>query len=130
MHRACLIIVALSLTHCTRDETVAAYGGADRVWILAELGNQRVGTPITLTFPGLGRIAGQGPCNTYTAKMLAPYPWFETANIVRTRTNCADLAFEDQYVEALAGMTQSEVSGSTLVLRNDAGREMVFVARD
>lgn len=130
MYRTCLIVVALFLTHCTRDETVAAYGGSDRIWKLVELDGQRVGSPTTLTFPSRGRVAGEGPCNGYSADMLAPYPWFETASIVRTSKTCPDLAFEDRYIEALTGMTQSEVSGSTLVLRNDAGREIVFNARD
>lgn len=130
MHRISLVVLALCLSHCTRDETVAAYGGADRIWTLVELDDQRVGSQTTLTFPGSGKIAGQGPCNAYSADMHAPYPWFETGTVVRSRMSCPDLAFEDRYLEALAGMTQSEVGGPALVLRNDEGQEMVFMARD
>lgn len=128
MYRIGLVLAALYLPGCGGDETVAAYGGAGRAWTLVELDGRRVGPGITLSFPETGKIAGQAPCNSYSASMQAPYPWFETGPIRRTRLTCAIQPLEDQYLEALADMTQSEVSGTTLLLRNDAGREMVFMA--
>lgn len=130
MHPAYIVVVALCLSNCARDETVAAYGGANRVWTLAELDGQRIDTRSTLTFAGKGQIFGHGPCNAYTADMPDPYPWFETGRIARTKTACPDLATEERYFEVLASMTQSEVSGPTLVLRNNSGQELVFIARD
>lgn len=130
MHPVCLIVVALCLSNCARDETVAVYGGANRVWTLAELDGQSTTSQPTLTFPGKGQISGHGPCNAYTADMPAPYPWFEIGRIARTKTACPNLEMEDRYLEVLAGMTQSEVSGPTLVLRNDSGQELVFTAPD
>ncbi|MGR3291722.1 MAG: META domain-containing protein, partial [Paracoccaceae bacterium] len=76
-----------------------------------------------------GRIAGKGPCNSYSASQNAPYPWLELGLIAATRAACPDLAAEREFFQALGGMTQIEVLGDLLILRNDAGDEMIFRAR-
>lgn len=111
---------------CAGDETVRAYGGADRTWALQSLDGSDFAARATLTFPEPGRIAGQAPCNAYTGKMEAAYPWWETAALISTKMACPDLSVEDAFLAALAHMTQSEVLGDTLILRDGKGREMVF----
>lgn len=130
LRSASLIIVTLCLSQCSRDESVAAYGGADRVWTLVEAAGESTTSHATLTFPQVGQIAGQAPCNSYSATMTAPYPWFDVGPLARTKMSCPQIADEDRFLGALSGMTQSEVSGSTLILRNDTGQEMVFIASD
>ena len=127
MSRFLALPLVLLLAQCS-DETVRAYGGADRVWQLTELHDARFTAVATLSFPDPGRIQGQAPCNSYGGKMTAPYPWFEIGPIVATRRACPALAEEQRFFQALKTATQSEVSGDTLILRDDAGREMVFKA--
>ena len=84
----------------------------------------------TIQFAEDGRVTGQAPCNSYFAAQTAPYPAFNVENIGATRMACPDLAAETQFFTALQSMSRSEVLGDTLILRNDAGREMVFKAGD
>lgn len=124
------ILVILGLANCTGDETVAAYGGADRSWTLVELDGVAFSARATLTFPERGRIAGIAPCNTYTGIMSAPYPWFDAEGVAVTRKTCPELGAEAAFFTALSEVSQSEVAGETMILRNDAGRVMVFTASE
>ena len=81
--------------------------------------------PATLRFPEAGTIAGEAPCNSYSARMVAPYPWFETGVVTTTERTCADQDQERAFFEALAGATQSEVLDTTLILSGN-GIEMIF----
>lgn len=128
MLRLVFVLPLLALFQCDRDETVAAYGASDRVWSLQEIDDQTFGAPVTLRIAPEGQIAGEAPCNSYTAKLNAPYPWFEVTDLAATRKACPQLEAEGTYFAALMAMTQSEVSGDVLILRNEDGHEMVFKA--
>ncbi|WP_170476896.1 META domain-containing protein [Ruegeria arenilitoris] len=130
MPRWLLILPLFSLFQCDKDETVAAYGAADRVWALQEVDGQVFDASALVRFPQEGRIAGNGPCNSYEGKLSAPYPWFEIEDLIATRASCAGIEAEGFFFAALMAMTQSEVSGNVLILRNDDGHEMVFKAVD
>lgn len=125
-----IALCALVLAGCRSDETVSAYGGADRLWTLVELDGAPFTKRATMSFPETEKIAGKAPCNSYSGTMSAPYPWFETGPLAVTRMACRDLAAEAEFFAALGEMTLSEVSGDTLILSNDAGREMVFNASE
>ena len=127
-----LLAVALcaGVAGCFADETVAGYGARDKAWLLDELDGAPFSAKATLIFPNKGRIAGDAPCNKYSATMEAPYPWFETGPILVTRRACPDLEAEGDFLRALESMSQAEVLGSVLILSNDAGREMVFKSDD
>ncbi|MGC3938402.1 META domain-containing protein [Roseobacter sp. EG26] len=120
------LISLIALAGCRPDETVSAYGAAGKTWQLVELNGQTVDQIATLTFPEEGRIAGEGPCNSYSAAMTVPYPWFEAGPIASTRRACPDLDFEADYFTALSEMTLSEVLGDTLILSTPEGAQMVF----
>jgi len=122
--------ICLSLAACRGDETIAAYGAADIKWQLAEIDGQPFVAAATLHFPEPGRITGVAPCNSYSADLDAPYPWFAAQHLTVTRMACDDLTVENQFLQALQDMTLSEVSGNTLILSNVAGREMVFTAAE
>lgn len=125
-----LIAVVMMVTTCRADETVRAYGGADRVWHLVELDGAPFTAPATLTFPEAGRIAGKAPCNQYFGELTVPYPWFDVQNIGTTRMACPDLKSETQFLEALKAMTLSEILADVLILSTPEGREMVFSVVD
>lgn len=130
MLRIIFPITLLLLAGCRGDETIAAYGAADIKWQLTEIDGQPYAATATLHFPEPGRIAGITPCNNYSAVSDAPYPWFDTQQLSVTRMACDDLAAESQFLQALQDMTLSEVSGSTLILSNVAGHEMLFTAAE
>ncbi len=124
------LAILLALAACRKDETVAGYGGADKVWRLVELDNNTYPHDVTLTFPERGVVAGRAPCNSYSAEMDIPYPWFGVGPIRSTRATCPEQSAENAYFAALATMTLSEVLGDTLILRTEDGREMVFKSTD
>jgi len=128
MKPATILLCLMFVTACQADETVRGYGGADKTWMLSELDGRPFPAKATLIFPEAGRIAGEAPCNAYSAEMSVPYPWFEAGPIMTTRRACPDLAAETRFLEALAAMTLSEVLENTLVLSTPDGREMVFTA--
>lgn len=128
MRRALILLISLSATACSGDETLRAYGGADKVWTLMELDGIPFDARATLTFPKPGQMAGHAPCNRYTGTMTAPYPWFEAGPLAATRMACPDLIAETAYFEALGAMITSEVAGDTLILGTGDGRRMVFIS--
>lgn len=130
MLRAALLLPLVSLLQCGQDETVAAYGAGGREWVLRSIDGTDFPAFAALEFPEAGRVAGQGPCNGYSATLDVPYPWFELRDLAATRAACPDLEAEGTFFAALMAMEQSEVSGNILILRNEAGHEMLFNAVD
>lgn len=128
MLRVIFAIGSLTLTACSADETVRGYGGADRVWVLNDLDGDALDTPATLEFPAPGRIAGLTPCARYAAQMAAPYPWFDVRQVELTQGTCPGTRRDRGFIAALTAMTQSEIAGDLLILRDEQGREMVFKA--
>ncbi|MFK7753524.1 MAG: META domain-containing protein [Sedimentitalea sp.] len=124
------LLAVMMASACVGDETVAGYGGAGKIWVLDELDGAAFSAHATMTFPKRNQIAGAAPCNSYGGEMSTPYPWFDAPALASTRRACPELAAEQKFLTALGEMTQSEVLGNVLILRNDAGREMVFKAGD
>ena len=117
-----------ALPACRADETVGGYGAADRVWLLQDINGEAFTARATMAFPEPGKVAGKAPCNSYFGAMTAPYPWFDASKIASTRMACPELAAESKFLEYLAKMQSSEVSGAVLLLSNDAGDTMTFRA--
>ncbi len=108
------------------DETASAFAGETTVYALVELDGATFASSATIGFPDEGRAVGEGPCNRWSADQPAPYPWVAFGPIAATKRACAELESEGHFFAALAEMTLIEVTGDTLILSNDAGREMVF----
>ena len=123
------ILALLGAASCGADETVTAYGGANKVWLLIEMNAQPITTEITIEFQGDGQVVGQAPCNRYISQNSAPYPWIKLSAIASTRRACSELALEGRYLKTLATMTEVEVFQDTLVLRSDNGAEMMYKSR-
>ncbi len=126
--RMIVLGMALLAGACAADETLTAYGAADRVWVLESLDGEAFGARAEIRFGPDGAVTGQAPCNRFFATQSAPYPWFELGPIGATRMACPDLAQETAFLSALATMRLAEIAGSTLILSTEAGREMVFRA--
>lgn len=121
-----LLLMIPLLPGCAGDESLTAYGGAGGSWTLTELNQRNFGAQATLDLSTAGEISGQAPCNSYRAAQTAPYPWFEISTLVTSRKACPALPQEQGYLAALATMSQAEIAGDVLILRNDEGQEMVF----
>ncbi|SDE26979.1 META domain-containing protein [Ruegeria marina] len=128
MLRAAWLLPVLSLSFCAKDETVAAYGAGGRTWVLQSIDGLVFHATATLGFPETGLVAGQGPCNGFSGHLDVPYPWFEIQGLAATRRACPELEAEGVFFAALMAMEQAEVAGDVLILRNEAGHEMLFTA--
>lgn len=123
-----LPLILLSFTACKADETISGYAAPQTIWQLEELDGQPFTSRATLQFPGKGKVGGRAPCNSFGANQAVPLPWIEITAIRATRATCPQIEDERRYLSALEAMTLAEVAGDVLILRNDAGREMVFRA--
>ncbi len=122
------LTLPILLTACLKDETVSGYVDRGAVFRLVAVDASPFGAKATISFPDADVIRGEGPCNTYAAEQSAPYPSFSISPIRATRRACADLAQETRYFRILESMTLIEVLGTVIILRDDAGGEMVFQA--
>lgn len=120
------LTLPILLAACLKDETVSGYVDQNAVFRLVEVDAMPHDFNATISFPKTGVIRGQGPCNTYSAEQSSPYPWFSIGPIRATRRACAELAQETQFFRALESMTLIEALGTVIILRDDAGGEMVF----
>lgn len=122
------LMAAVALGGCSKDETVAAYGGAGKIWRVTEIDGAPFTERATLMFSPAGQISGDAPCNSYSASMTAPYPWFQTGPIRTTKKQCPDANAETLFLAALGQMTLSEVLGNTLILSTPEGRTLILQA--
>jgi len=83
---ALIPLAAMLLAACQGNQGVSRFAGAGRVWELREMAGQPFTTRATIGFPEAGRITGKAPCNSYSARQNAPYPWFEASEIVTTKS--------------------------------------------
>lgn len=125
-----LLVLPLLLAACRADETVSAFADPQALYRLVEVNGMPFDGRATIRFPQEGRVSGRGPCNSFTASQTAPYPWFELGPLAATRALCPRIEAERAYFAALAGMSNVEVMGGVVILRNEAGDEMVFQAEE
>jgi heat shock protein HslJ len=126
MFRLALLLPFL-LSYC-KDETLTGYGARGQVFVLQSINEASFAAHATISFPEEGQIAGQGPCNSFSASQDVPYPWFKAGPIAATKRACPDLDAEALYFQTLSEMTLSEVSGPNLILSTAEGAKMVFRA--
>ena len=128
MIRSFAIFGLLLGSACAEDESLAKYGAAGKVWTLSEIDSAPFAARATMEFGEDGEVSGQAPCNRYSTKQTEPYPWFKVGPTMSTKMACPDLELESAFFQALGEKSLSEVSETTLILSNDAGRTMVFKA--
>lgn len=126
-----LAIAVLGLSACVPfGETLASYGASGETWVLQEIDGAPFPATATLVFGFGGTISGEAPCNSYRGKNKTPYPWFDVEELAATRKVCPDLLAETKYLDTLPQMTESEVLGDIMILRNGSSQEMLFKADD
>ncbi|MGX0877017.1 heat shock protein HslJ [Roseovarius sp. MBR-154] len=128
--RSALLLIAMSILGYCKDETISGHGGGGATWVLHSIDGTPFTARVTLSFPQEGSLAGEAPCNRYSGAQTLPYPWFRAEALGTTKRTCPDLEAETRYLRTLAAMTLVEVAGDTLLLTNEAGREMVFRAAE
>ncbi len=117
----------LLLGYCA-DETLTGYGAQGQEFVLVSINDQPFPARATIRFPEEGQIAGEAPCNSFSATQDVPYPWFKAGPIAATKRACPDLEAEALFFRTLSEMTLSEVSGPNLILSTAEGDTMVFLA--
>ena len=120
-------ILVATIPACA-DESISGYADPAAVYRLSEIDGTPFTARATITFPEAGAARGDAPCNVWSAKQSAPYPWLELGPIAATRRACPEMPAEQHFLGSLAEMTLAEVQGPVLILSNDKGREMVFRA--
>ncbi|MEL7025885.1 MAG: META domain-containing protein [Pseudomonadota bacterium] len=121
------LVLPMILSTCGPDETISGYANPEAVYQLESIGGQSFLATATISFPEIGKVVGQGPCNTFSAEQTVPYPWIDIGPIAATRRACPDLADEAAYFEALGRVTLAEVAGDDLILTTEDGVDLVFV---
>jgi len=126
MSRATAAIFAfMSVAACQPDETLTVYGG-EGIWHLNRINGQEFDASASIELHNNGKITGQGPCNHFQGTVAVPYPWFKVDNLQITGMACEDMSQETQFWVALTSMELVEISGTTLILSNEAEEEMIF----
>ncbi len=115
----------LTLTSCQADETIRAYGAGEGTWQLVEMNGEPVSAMATLRFINRHQIGGMGPCNTYSARMDTPYPWWGAGPIAATQRACPELAAETEFFKALEAAKLSSAKEGRLVLSAENGTSML-----
>lgn len=124
-----LFCTALGMAACQTDDSLAGSGQpvpGMTEWHLQTIDGRPFPARATLTFGQNGAILGKAPCNSFSARNTADLPGFALGPVRSTRRACPELDAEQTYIDSLRSMTQADQKGSTLVLTNGAGREMVF----
>jgi heat shock protein HslJ len=120
----------LTLSACA-DETLSGYLAESDAWALQGEEDRSTAVPFRITFPRKGHIEGAGICTDFTARQTAPYPWFALEAVRISATNCPEgdaLRADQEKLEGLKRMTLAEISGNILILSNDDGEQLTFVA--
>lgn len=108
----------------------ASLGGefdTETLWTLQSIDGESFDARATLYFPAPAQIAGATPCNSYFGVQTTPAPGFNASGVGVTQRLCPDFGQEAEFLTALRAMTISEFRGNTLILRDESGREMIFV---
>ena len=124
------LFLILILPACVQDETISGKTAPTDVWRLAAIGTAPVDAGITIRFPEQGRVAGDGPCNSYTAAQTAPLPWIDIGPVIATRRACAELTQEVRYFALLGRMAFVEVLGDTILMTAEDGTALTFRRAD
>jgi heat shock protein HslJ len=120
------ILPLLALSGWATDEPIAAYAPTGVVGQLEQISGEGFPAKATILVGMPGSVAGNAPCNSYSAAQTAPYPWIEIGQIAATKRACPGLAAEVAFFDMLGRVSIAEVSETTLILSTDDGAEMVF----
>ncbi|TPE48305.1 META domain-containing protein [Amaricoccus solimangrovi] len=85
-------------------------------WKLVELDGAPFTANAVATLTEDGRIAGQAPCNTFSAEYGGHWPAITFTPTARTRRACPDLAAENAFFAALGKVNHGEMLEDSMLL--------------
>ncbi len=122
-----LFLFGLLLAGCTPySETVGGAAPVGTVWVLDQFNDQSFAGRATIRFESSGKLVGNAPCNSFSARQTAPLPWFEVEDLSVTKRSCPQIAAETAFLDALQAMDFSEIGGERMLLSNAAGQTLLF----
>jgi heat shock protein HslJ len=96
-------------------------------WQLTFLDGAPFAATSTLWFDEDGNLAGQAPCNRWSATNAARLPDLQLSDIVATEMACDALAEETVFFQSLAAMDTATLQGrDVLMLAGPDGERLVF----
>ncbi|MBL8584344.1 MAG: META domain-containing protein [Rhizobiaceae bacterium] len=102
-------------------------------WLLESLAGAPPlkGTTVTLAFDADGRIAGKAGCNRYAASVVIDGHTIAISQAMATRMACPEpvMEQENRFLQDLAKAKAFEVDAGGLVLRDQAGAELMRLTR-
>jgi heat shock protein HslJ len=128
--RTALCVVTLVCTTMAQAETTGTPNPV--YWKLRSLNGADFQAEAYLSLLANRGVQGQGPCNSYTGRLLADLPEWALGPVRSTRRACDQLEAEQAYMRALRSMTRAEVTTDALfntqvlTLTGPDGGEMVF----
>ena len=127
-NKAALSLIAIWLVGCDTpvSETAAGASPPGAIWLLQSINQKPVEARTTLRFLANGSIAGDAPCNSYSASQKVPLPWFEAGPITVTKRTCEHQAEENRYIQSLDEMIFAEITGNTMLLTGENGEELLY----
>jgi len=120
-----ILLAAVLLVGCQKDETIAGQTTPDTVWTLTEMNGAAIAAAFIIQFGEDGATFGQADCNRFTTTQTAPLPWFKLEPIAATKALCPNANLEMQFLNALSLSEQAEIQGDTLLLTGP-NSELVF----
>lgn len=108
------------------EEDDTNVGGNVAVYQLVELYGQPFVANANVRFETDNRLAGDSPCNVWTANQVASYPGFDVENLLATKRACSDLSAETAFFSALSTANRQTLTNGVLILTDRRGRRMVF----
>ena len=130
MFRWMLVLLSLPLIACAGDESIYAYGAKGKIWVLEEISGSPAPIHMTMEFLASGAVRGTLACNVFSGKQTAPYPWFEIAQLATTKRACPNIAVDARLDQLFLSMSQAEIFGDVLILRDETGITMLFQAEN
>ncbi|MEQ3625530.1 MAG: META domain-containing protein [Celeribacter sp.] len=122
------LVLAGSVIPAQAEKTLSEFAGNQSEWVLVAIDGGPAPDGVTLTFPVPNHISGHGPCNAYSARIVAPFPWFGIAGITATRMACPALEAEQRYFSTLEHMSAVELNGASMTLTG-AGKSLRYRSR-
>lgn len=121
-----LLSACVIQTQAPEPDDDADTGQDVAIYQLVELNGRPFLPNANIHFEGEGRIAGEAPCNLWTANQVATYPRFNVENLIATKRFCEDMSEETVFFSALSVANRQSLSNGVLILTDARGRRMVF----
>lgn len=115
-HLAAAMLLVLAACQSSEEATMISEDMLAGEWKLTQLNGADFDAPATIDFSEPGRVAGQAPCNRWTAGRTGTLPELGIEQAVVTRRACPDLEQEGRFLAALSEVRAAAIEDGRLVL--------------